>query len=318
MIFDDFDNNDMPNNVPLPRKINNTSLKFETSLDNEFLNKDEKFSGGSRKRLFEVFQVQLNERYFQMPNQRKKPVELELASPESKAKSGHDNFELRVKEFCDAEPQCGKLSLELSKECSAKQALMNLEAMKEDTFSSESNSSRDGSQASGSHGKEVPRISIRDARTIGSFGVRRRNISNFFQTKSRNRTLKKRYKKFNLSNAHEKLVAYSIDDLRPGCLHSGPVLRRIMSLENLISRHQRVESLGSLMSLDNLEERDKQRLGASGSFCFLCQKEFALRNFIAKTLTCGHLFHQQCLENWVSHAKHNKKQITCPECEQVL
>jgi len=318
MIFDDFDNDEMLcQNAAKPNKQSFKSFNFETSLDNELKNVKEGGDSETAKSLFEVFQIQLNERFFHIPNI-PKPV-LKPESIENLSKIENEPFELRIKECLEANLS-GKLSLELSQQCSATQAKQNLQAMQEETFSSQSNSSNTISNLGKREGQQLePKFSFKDHKSIGSLGVRRRNISNFFHTNSRNRTLRKKQRR--VQGVSHNAPIYSSNDLVFDNSQNGQLAPKCFSQNSLFKDlvgNNEDNSINSLMSMDNIEERQKRKMSISESLCVICQRQFVLKDFVARIKACSHTFHKPCLEDWLAKAKASNQDCTCPQCFLTL
>ena len=139
MIFDDLENDELftPNNFERTKNSAH-SMEFETSLD-EILNREQADQQPNQTPpvLYEVFQIQLNERFFNIPLPRKQGNVDPSIGDEPKAKTTN-GFELKLKE-AERVPDLDAVSLGLSQECDEQEKARNIEAMQQDSFTSNAN-----------------------------------------------------------------------------------------------------------------------------------------------------------------------------------
>ena len=67
------------------------------------------------------------------------------------------------------------------------------------------------------------------------------------------------------------------------------------------------EDLVILTTLERLNKNSKLKLNSNKSFCSICQDNI-ISFSICREMTCGHIFHQECIDKWLEK---NKK---CPIC----
>ncbi|KAL4449988.1 hypothetical protein ABPG74_015107 [Tetrahymena malaccensis] len=71
-----------------------------------------------------------------------------------------------------------------------------------------------------------------------------------------------------------------------------------------------IEQLNEFMPIQSF---DKNMMKApSGELCAVCLEEFVLNKDLVRVTICHHVFHNECLEEWL------KKQQNCPSCRQEL
>ena len=67
------------------------------------------------------------------------------------------------------------------------------------------------------------------------------------------------------------------------------------------------EDVVILTTLERLNKNSKLKLNSNKSFCSICQDNIIYFS-ICREMTCGHIFHQECIDKWLEK---NKK---CPIC----
>ena len=181
----------------------------------------------------------------------------------------------------------------------------------------------------------------RDAKSISSFMLKKRNISAAFNSKSRNRTQRKAHRKRICDDPNQQLsqpvlqqqpsgagLLHSICDLggsrRGEHLGSEP-FRRAKSVTNVTRECFRQlevcgdgHSVESLISLENVEQARKRRMDVAGEQCRCGARDFGLKDIIARTLACLHVFHRDCLQAWVDGQFEAEAEVCCPQCRHVL
>ena len=323
MIFDDLENDELTPPRFQPMRSRAKSSEFETSLDNLLNKKDEPpLAEQTTASLYEVFQIQLNERFCQLPLPEKYDSdEQSIKIPKRVEK---ECFQLNLKEATEHINESCKHSLGLSVACDESEMTKNLEALNKESLSSSSNSlsnSQEQSLAiSKSQIKVVEVASIQENQSADTLIRPQRKNSNYVQPKSRHKILKKKARRF----AEEQCKIeqpYSTEEFsQPNWLisDSATQLFSLRSLANLNIHAEKESGPQSLVSLDQLTDQLQPKMTMGKEFCRICHKQYILRDLIARIFVCEHHFHKQCLEEYLLEQERTGGKVTCPDCHRNL
>ncbi len=86
-----------------------------------------------------------------------------------------------------------------------------------------------------------------------------------------------------------------------------------MSYEQLLELEENVGSVSKGLSKIQIEQIPlvpfREVLYGDNTSCIICMENFC-ENELVKKLFCGHIFHKDCIEKWLSNQK------TCPFCKE--
>jgi len=331
MIFDDLEDDELftPNNFERT-KHSAKSVEFETSLD-ELMNRENAVNNADKPlpTLFEVFQIQLNERFFNIPLAGKKDAPGPKTSDEPRAKNSN-GFVLRLKE-AENLPDPDKISLGLSQKCDAEEMQRNIKAMRQDSFSSHADSESDSSSDSDSE-DSVEKVLFAEksrdiAHALSNFeNPTEQNIEENPKRKTDNQRQSKSHHR--ISKKTEKRTSDSTVPWHPcSCKEFGnnarPVVERknhfsLDSLSRLNLNMEECDEIQSLVSLDEIQEYAQPKFRFSNDACFICQKNYMPKELVARLFACGHHFHKSCLEAALGDWTQSNLSPECPQCKLKL
>ena len=75
------------------------------------------------------------------------------------------------------------------------------------------------------------------------------------------------------------------------------------------------DMLNSFVSLDGMV-KEQERIKAEEEICMICYKGYDLNDFIVKLRKCDHIFHKECIDDWVK--LQNWEKLTCLVCHEDL
>jgi len=323
MIFDDLENDEFATPHFQPTRGSAKSSEFETSLDNLLNKKDEApMAEQTTASLYEVFQIQLNERFCQLPSPCK--YDKDDKSIKLPKRVEKECFELKLKEPSEHIDESCKHSLGLSLACDEFEMAKNLEVLNKENLSSCSNSLSNSQEQSltlsKSKVKVVEAASIQENQSANTLIRPQRKNSNYVQPKSRHKILKKKTKRF-AEEIYKIEQPYSTDEFfQPSWLISDSItqLFSLRSLANLNLHPEKESGPQSLVSLDQLTDNVQPKMTMGKEFCRICNKQYMLRDLIARIFSCEHHFHKQCLEEYLHKQEHAGDKITCPDCHTNL
>jgi hypothetical protein len=323
MIFDDLENDELAAPPYQQTKGSAKSSEFETSLDNLLNKKDDApMAEQTTASLYEVFQIQLNERFCQLPSPDKYDKDEQSIQPPRRADK--ENFELRLKEASEHIEESCKHSLGLSLACDELERATNLEALNKESISSCSHSLNESQEpslaVSKSKAKVVEEASIQENQSVDTFIRPHRKNSNYVQQKSRHKILKKKTKRF-AEETYKIDQPYSTEEFaQPNWFISDSVtqLLSLRSLANLNLHPEKENGPQSLVSLDQLSDNPQSKMPLGKEFCRICNKQYMLRDLVARVMSCEHHFHKKCLEEYLQANERTADRIPCPECDKKL
>lgn len=73
-----------------------------------------------------------------------------------------------------------------------------------------------------------------------------------------------------------------------------------------------VDARGMKLDWKEVRRRARERKGR----CAVCLRE--IEEDKAVVTSCGHIFHEDCLESWIQYCSKDQKQTTCPECRSYF
>lgn len=331
MIFDDLENDEFftPNNFERT-KHSVKSVEFETSLD-ELLNREHAENEADRPlpTLYEVFQIQLNERFFNIPLPGKQGNPDPRTSDEPKA--GNANaFELKLKE-AEKLPDPDAISLGLSQKCDEEEMNRNIKVMQKDSFSSNLDSDSDSNSDSDSEDSvekvlfgakskdvEIPLSNLENPTEQNDDDNPKRKTDNQRQSKSHHRISKKTD-----NRASDGALPWHPCSCKEFTNNTKVSVERKnhFSLDNLSRLNQHMEQcdeIQSLVSLDEIQEYFQPKFRFSNDVCSLCHKNYMPKELVARLLACGHHFHKPCLETALGDWAQSDDSPECPQCKLKL
>ena len=94
-------------------------------------------------------------------------------------------------------------------------------------------------------------------------------------------------------------------------------LRKLKSFDYAFNDQYKVEEdrLKSFVSLDEMV-KENERIKADEEICQICYKGFELNDFIAKLKRCEHIFHKNCIDEWID--TQNQSRLSCLLCNTEL
>lgn len=66
---------------------------------------------------------------------------------------------------------------------------------------------------------------------------------------------------------------------------------------------------------DKEATRDTLSVDSEGIMCSICLHDFEIGQNLSETKACGHIFHGDCIRNWLSS---NSRSVCCPYCRADL
>lgn len=352
MIFDDFDDDEMLCDTYQQAAPEPKDMEFETSLDNDMVEKHKLRENMDHSAFYEVFQIQINERFFLQSSSKAqdyKEVSLKYPSFNSRnvlelaAASSRPELILREQPQTMTYWQNSFASISQPKNGPAPLTKPESSGLRLEELTSGSESSEHEEKAVEDKREMTPSLgkadmlfkpencTFKDVKSVSSFLLKKRNVSALFNSKSRNQTLRKNNRKrindeapFNEQESRRALM-YSICDFRVSAeTTSNSLIRRSRSVTNVTREMFRQvdnndnKSVESLVSLENIENVKKRRMDVDGESCPVCEKVFGLNAIIARTLACLHVFHKECIKNCVDQQHRLGEEITCPSCNHFL
>ena len=353
MIFDDFDD-EMLCDTYQQTAPEIKDMEFETSLDNDMVEKHKLRENMDHSAFYEVFQIQINERFFLQPSskpQDHKEVSLKYPSFNSRNAlelGASSRPELILREQPQTMTYWQNSFASISQPKNGPTLIVNPEAsglrLEELTSGSESNDCEEKmvedekdnrNEMTPSLGKADTLLKpenhiFKEAKSISSFLLKKRNVSALFNSKSRNQTLRKNNRKrindevIYKEQESKRALMYSICDFRISAeTTSNSLIRRSRSVTNVTREIFKQadndnKSVESLVSLENIENIKKRRMDVDGESCSVCEKAFGLNAIIARTLACLHVFHKECIKDCVDQQHRLGEEITCPSCNHFL
>jgi hypothetical protein len=322
MIFDDLENDEMAPGTLNHSKASAKSLEFETSLDELLLNKQaNECLGEYSLPLYEVFQIQFNERFFTIPRIGKDIVERVQSMCEHEV--DREGFELRVKGDRLLPEELSKMSFGLSQAGNEEERINNLKAMESDSFDSDSSdSSKISKEATNTKQHDRAKEGRASRRADSKPPVERlpekARISNCSLPKS-SRRISKMKERLLLERTPHVNHCNSNQELGKSRHGAGLLLKKHFSMcsfgINGNPDHIDDEYLDSLVSLDFMGDKKHSEVNFAEEKCLLCRKSYFFKDLVARVLGCGHHFHKSCLEAAFEEMKASSEKALCPGCK---
>ena len=79
-----------------------------------------------------------------------------------------------------------------------------------------------------------------------------------------------------------------------------------------------INSLESMISLDEVGLLKVQEKNPEESFCSLCKRDYRVKDIIVQANTCRHAFHKDCLDAHIEQFISVDFSIDCPCCGKKL
>lgn len=284
MIFDDFDDfNQLPK-----QNSQQSKTKYKTSLESIFEDKQEEIKKGNLLDIYDIYQIKINENFVSTlrQNKSKKNKETEdcsvkLAIEKSKKSLISDHF----------------ISIEMDKQKNRKEKNKPVESilasksdfdsdkLSIDEFKGEVSFHKKSSKRSFYNKNQISIQENLDINNIAEFekkikGLKAKSLN--FPTRTRKMKIKK-LKSFNM-------------------------------VSDFVKKKER-DRLKSFVSLDEMVKQ-KENLKADEEICEICYKGFEVNDFIVQLRKCDHVFHKNCMDEFVKEQKEN--QINCVICRTCL
>lgn len=95
-------------------------------------------------------------------------------------------------------------------------------------------------------------------------------------------------------------------------------LRKIKSLHCLNCKYQNNTNSLQLNSLISLGDINPKRIPTKmeDEICSICLVDYHVNDYIAKLKVCGHVFHKNCIDQWINKPGH--KLPNCPVCKSNI
>ena len=112
---------------------------------------------------------------------------------------------------------------------------------------------------------------------------------------------------------------YPLDDIGPHIVvyHEEKMTSHFNSNGQIQEKYQK-ESLDSNSSSGQLQKKKTNSCEALKQNCVLCDNDFLLKQIIAKTKICKHVFHVGCLDAYILKNITEDYKVCCPRCNTVL
>ena len=287
MIFDDYDN--LSENQDTLTPTSKSLKEGVTSLENFHADREEKLKQEDHLHFYDVYQIHINKAYLttQSPKKRskmflgKRPSISNLAKKKKKCK---ENFLLLLTD-------------------QKKRSLDDIESgIEEDNLSIE--------ELKVSHTHNSGRCELFDSASVKSDG--QLTIENEVSIDHKTR-------------ADETM--YLIDNNKAGFRS----LNRLTNIRDFKSQLKKTRSaddmyktpvkdkdkvqLESFVSLDEIVNNPTP-IKAEDEVCSICTKEYVLKDFIARLKTCNHIFHKNCIDDYIKETEFGY--LNCPVCQKGL
>jgi hypothetical protein len=317
MIFDDLENDEMIATNFNRTKASTKSLEFGTSLDNA--NMDGQAEQRSSAPIYEVFQIQLNERFFTMPVAPKR--ERAEKRREDPSINGAGDCFLQIRDPNILSDELSQMSMGLSRGCNDEERAKNFEALQEDSFSTDSMSSSEFSDnelviKKSSRSSSIKIVSIKEEQFSNIKGRNRHSLSKGANKKPQKPALEKT----RLLENHIPLTKpRSTHDLICHHLSSLTSVKKGISVQSYTNIGRHIDDgIQSLVSLDCIPDTANNYFMSPHNNCSLCAKPFQVKELVARIIVCGHNFHKSCLEPLIETEKANGRRTHCPNCKLDL
>jgi hypothetical protein len=319
MIFDDLEYDELAAPIGHSAQVSAKLSEFETSLDNLLHKKEESpIVEQTTDSLYEVFQIQLNKRFCQLASPDK--YERDGEGTELLKKANRANFDLRLQENVEQLEESCRHSVGFSLVDDELDRPKKDHGLGQESFSclliSLNNSPELTPVTPKSKRKEVEEASIQENQSVDTIVRPQKKDSNYVKPKSRHKILKKRSRRFADESCKIDQHYSTQDFLYSSWLTSDSVTQpfSLRSLANLNIHPNQERGPQSLISLDQLADHAKPKMPTDNEICPICRKQYMLKDLVARVISCGHYFHQQCLEEQLHGQEHHESRFACPEC----
>ncbi len=96
-------------------------------------------------------------------------------------------------------------------------------------------------------------------------------------------------------------------------------LKREIKISNtdLLKQLYLKKSFETILSTSFVENRGSSQNDIAKEICAFCEIKFTLNDFVAKTNSCGHIFHKHCFDSWIEKLEYLYN-LKCPVCKTFL
>ena len=301
MIFDDSSNSDMRGKARTKDTENDSfgSNKFETSLEQNWKEKK------NVPQFYELFRLELNENWANSSLQKPISKGQKNDSIKSKTDSDESGYWLNVRR--ESQSSLG-VSIKLSQPPSERQMAMNLNKLNPDSFTTSSNSSKIHKSSSSIAELIINHLSNDDSKKNTSLKQVR--------TKKKSISIKRHVRK--VRSIGEDFSEQLKTDKQKTIRKKNMTMTNIGSFCEPRKTSEKVLAplnLSSLISLDQPNDLGKMnKPNEQFDICLLCKSYFILHQEVARTITCGHMFHKNCLIERIEGVESPE----CPFCHSPL